>query len=118
MSAGDLAAVLVAVVCLVAVVALLVAAQALIGALRSLRRALDQLHDETIPAVVELRRTAAATNAGLARADQILAHAEGITTSLDATSRFAHRMVSSPAIKVMAAASGTRRAAHRLRRRS
>lgn len=117
MSAADLAAVVVTIAALVALVVLLFAAQALLRALREARAAVDAVQAEAAPAAVQLHDAAARAAVGLERADQILAHAEGITTSLDTTSQLAYKIVTNPAIKVMAAASGTRRAAHRLRRR-
>ena len=117
MSAGDLAAVVVTLVSVVALVVMLFAAQALVRSLREARAAVEAVQTEALPAVIQLHDAAARATVGLERADHILAHAAGISSSLDATSQLAYKIVANPAIKVMAAASGTRRAAHRLRRR-
>ena len=118
MSAGDLAAVVVTIVSVVALVVMLFAVQALVRAIRDARAAVEAVRAEALPAVVAPPDAAARASIGLERADHILAHAEGVSSTLDSTSQLAYKIVANPAIKVMAAASGTRRAAHRLRGRS
>ncbi|MBK5223342.1 MAG: DUF948 domain-containing protein [Acidimicrobiia bacterium] len=117
MSAGDLAVVVVTITSVAAVVVLLFAAWSLLRVVGSLRDTVEQLQLETVPAVAELRRAATQTNVELERVDRLLDRADAISTTVDSASRLTYLVVSNPLIKAMAFASGTSRAARRLRNR-
>lgn len=116
MEGDDAAAVVVAVASGVAVVVLVWAAVSLARAVSELRRAVDDLRREALPVVADLRSTVSAAEAGLERVDTLLGTAESVTATVDSASRLAYLALSNPVIKALAFASGTGRAARRLRR--
>ena len=116
METSEAAAVVVAVVAAIAVVVLLWAALSMTAAVRDLRRSMQELRDEALPAVAELRATVGAAGAELERVDALLGTAENVTATVDSASRLAYLALSNPVIKVLAFAAGTGRAARRLRR--
>ncbi|MGY6502312.1 MAG: hypothetical protein ACXIVQ_15615 [Acidimicrobiales bacterium] len=117
MSAGDLAAVIVALAAIVGVVVLLFAVFALVSTLRTLRDTVEALRVEAVPAVADLRRAAAQANVELDRVDELLDTATSISHTVDSASRLTYLVVSNPLIKVVAVASGAGRAARVLRRK-
>ena len=106
MEAGDLAAVLVAVVCLAAIVVLMVAASPLVRTLRTLRQTVDLLREEAVPMVADLRRAVDHATVGLERVDDLLDTAEEISTTVDAASRLTYRALSPPLIRAASLAAG------------
>jgi hypothetical protein len=116
-SAGDLAAVLVAVVSLAAVAVLSLAAVSLVRTLRELRAVVDVLRDETLPMVGELRAAVHQAGTDLDRVEGILDTAERITDTVDSASRLTFRALSPPLIKTMSFVAGARRAGLRVRGR-
>lgn len=116
MSAPDLAAVLLAVASVVAAVVLVVLAAALVVTLRDLRRALDEVREVALPAVEDLREGAARAQVDLDRVDELLDRADTIGRTADSASRLAYSAMATPVVKVMSMATGTSRAAQRLRR--
>jgi hypothetical protein len=120
MSAGDLAAVLVVVVAFAAFVVVLVAVQALVRSLRELRCSLDQLHDETLPLLEELRATVRDAGAEVERVDHLLDAAESISATVDSATRLSYLAFRAPLLKVVAFFKGIGRFVGRLfgRRRS
>ena len=116
MTGGEVAAVIAAVALVVAVVALLFALAALVRTLRSLRTAVDDFRREALPIMGELRTTVGTANAELVRVDNLLTTAESVSSTVDSASRLAYLAFSNPVIKVLALATGTGRAARRLRR--
>jgi hypothetical protein len=117
MSAGDLAAVLVAVVCLVAVAALVLTIQSLRRSARALQQTVDVLRQETVPMVIDLRDTVQQANVELQRVDGILDRAESIAGTVDNASRLTFRAFSPPVIRTMSLVAGAGRARRRLRGR-
>jgi hypothetical protein len=115
-SASDAAAVIVACASVAALLVLLYAIRALAITLQALRRTIDDLRRETLPVVAELRSAAQQANNELARVDTLLGTAESISATVDSASRLAYLAFSNPLIKTLAFASGTGRAARRLRR--
>ena len=103
MSAGDLAAIILAVVCLAATVVLALAVQSLVRTMRDLRRVVDDLQAQTLPMVGEMR-------AGIDRVDGVIATAERITDTVDAASRLTSRAITPPIIKTVSIVAGARRA--------
>ena len=69
MSAGDLAAVVVVIVSVAAVCALLVTLWALLRVVDQMRRSVDELRDEAMPAVQELRRVVGVVDDDLVRVE-------------------------------------------------
>jgi hypothetical protein len=115
LTGNDLAAVLVSIGVAVAVAALVWAVGSLLRAARRLGRAADQLDEQAALLVEELRATVARTDLEVDRLDAVLSSAESITGTVDAASKLAYRAVSNPVVKTMAFATGTSRAAKRLR---
>jgi hypothetical protein len=103
MSATDLAAIVLAIVCLGATVVLVLAVQSLVRTMRELRAVVDDLRTETLPMVAELR-------SGVERVDGVIATAERITETVDAASRLTSRALTPPLIKTVSIVAGARRA--------
>ena len=82
MSAVDLAAVIVTIVCLVVVGALVLAVQALVRTLRELRTTVDELRGATLPMVDDLHTTVARAGGELERVDKVIGRAERIAHRL------------------------------------
>ena len=115
-SAGDIAAVVIAAVVGLAVLGLLVALVSAVRTLRSLRVAVDELREETVPLVRDMQTTVRQTNSELVRVDELLQRAESISTTVDSASHLAYLTFSNPVIKALAVAAGTSRAVKRFRR--
>jgi len=116
-SATDLAAVIVAGCSVVAVVLLAVAMIALVRTLRAMRDVAHQLRTETVPVLDDLRETVDVANLEIERLDRLVTTAESVTGTVDSASRLAYVAMANPVIKGVAFASGTARAARRLRGR-
>ena len=117
MSATDLAAVIVAACSVVAVVLLAVALVALVRTLRAMRAVAHLLRTETVPLLDDLRGTVDTANDEIERLDRLVTTAESVTGTVDSASRLAYIAMANPVIKGVAFASGTAKAARRLRRR-
>ena len=115
MEAGDLVAVLVAIVCLAAIAVLVVAVSSLVRTLRTLRQTVDLLREEAVPMVADLRRAVDHATVGLERVDDLLDTAEDISTTVDAASRLTYRALSPPLIGAASMAAGFGRFLRRLR---
>ena len=115
MSAADLAAVVVTVVCLAVIVVLVVAVQALVRTIRELRATVDDLRGATLPMVDDLHTTVSRAGHELERVDGIIDRAERISTTADVASRLAYRAVAPPLIKTASIVAGAGRATWRLR---
>lgn len=116
MDASDAAAVVVAVVSGIAVAVLIFAIVSLNRTLSQLRTAIQEVRNETIPVVQEMRVAVGNANLELERVDSLLGTAESIGATVDSASRLAYLAFSNPVIKTLAFASGTGRAARRFRR--
>ena len=117
MSATDLAAVIVAGCSVVAVVLLAVAMIALVRTLRAMRDVAHLLRTETVPVLDDLRETVDVANLEIERLDRLVTTAESVTGTVDSASRLAYVAMANPVIKGVAFASGTAKAARRLRGR-
>jgi hypothetical protein len=117
MSATDLAAVIVAGCSVVAVVLLAVALVALVRTLRAMRDVAHLLRTETVPVLDDLRDTVDVANHEIERLDRLVTTAESVTGTVDSASRLAYIAMANPVIKGVAFASGTAKAARRLRSR-
>lgn len=116
MRTADLLTVLVAVVALGLAVTCAVLAVRLLLAVRALRAATDAIEHEAVPAVVELRAAVRQAGREVDRLDDLVEVATAIGTKVDTATDATYRALTSPVIKGVAIASGTRRAARRLRR--
>ena len=116
MTAGELALVIATVLCVLGFTALVVALVFVFRSLGELRGAVEQLTAETQPLLAELRSSVDEARGDLERFDKVLGSAEAISTSVEGASRVARVALSTPVIKTVAIASGTSRAARRLRR--
>ena len=116
LSAGDVAAIIMAVIAAVFVAFVCVALTTLSRTLRSLRDAVDDLRRETLPVVAHLQGTISQANTELERVDGLIGTAESISLTIDSASRLAYLAFSNPLIKVLAFSAGTARAARRFRR--
>ena len=115
MTAGDLAAIVVAIASVVAVVLLVFAIVSMTKTLATLRLSIEQLRRETLPVIDELEKTVTQANADLARLDTLLESAGNVTQTVDSASQLAYLAFSNPIIKAVALGSGTSRAVRRLR---
>lgn len=115
MSAADLAAVVVTVVCLAVIAVLVVAVQALVRTIRELRTTVDELRRSTLPMVDDLHSTVTRAGDELERVDGIIDRAERISTTVDVASRLTYRAMGPPLIKTMSFVAGAGRATRRLR---
>lgn len=116
MTALDLLTVLCGVVALAAAAVLSVASARLLRAAARLDAARAELEAEAVPAVRELVETVQRAAVEVERVDEVLAMAGAIGERLDAATEATYRVLTTPVIKGQALASGTRRAADRLRR--
>jgi len=114
-TAGDLAIVVATVLCTLGFAGLVVTLLFVLRALREVREAVDELSAETRPLIDELRDSVEGARGDLERFDRVLGSAEAISSSVEGASRVARVALSAPMIKTVALASGTRRAARRLR---
>ena len=125
MTAGDLAVVLAAVLCCIGFAALIVVLLRVLDTLRDLRLEVTTLRAETGPLLAELRASADGAREvideardDLDRFDRVLGSAEAISDAVSVSGKRIHRMaLSAPVIKATALATGTSRAARRMRRR-
>jgi hypothetical protein len=117
MSATDLAAVIVAGCSVLAVALLTVALIALVRTLRAMRDVAHLLRTETVPILDDLRDTVDVANHEIERLDRLVTTAESVTGTVDSASRLAYIAMANPVIKGVAFASGTAKAARRLRSR-
>jgi predicted PurR-regulated permease PerM len=115
MSAGDLAAIVVAIASVVAVVLLVFAIVSVTKTLATLRLSIEQLRRETLPVIDELEKTVTQANADLARLDGLLESASSVTQTVDSASQLAYLAFSNPIIKAIAFATGTAKAAKAFR---
>jgi hypothetical protein len=116
-TAGELALVLGTVLCSIGFAALIVVLVRVLDSLQALRWEVEHLRVETEPLLDELRSSLDVARDDLDRFDKVLGSAEAISANMEGVSRVARAAFSAPVIKTVALASGTSRAARRLRRR-
>lgn len=117
MTAGQLALVVATVLCAIGFAGLCVALVRVLDALRAVQRELGELRAETRPLLADLRVSVDEARHDLDRFDRVLGSAEAISANVEGASLVAKTALSAPLIKTVALASGTRRAARRLRGR-
>jgi hypothetical protein len=104
------------VVAIVGLVVVAMAVQSLITTLRSLRTTVEDLREETMSAVAELRATVALANGEIERVDSLLDTAETVGARVEATSRLAWLVMRNPLVKLASLSVATDRNAQRLAR--
>ena len=125
MTAGDLAVTLAALLCAIGFAALIVVLVRVLDGLGALRTEVESLRAETQPLLAELRASTDEARAAmdvarsdLQRFDRVLGSAEAISGAMEGSGRVARTALSAPVIKFVGIATGTRRAARRLRSKS
>ena len=123
MTAGELAVLLACVVMVIGFAALIVVLLRVLDALRLLRAEVDLMRRESVPLLAQLRHSTdeardvvEEARSDLQRFDRVLGSAEAISDAVSGSGRAARIAFATPVIKATAIASGTRRAARRLRR--
>jgi hypothetical protein len=114
--ADDVVAIVVSVFAALVIVVLAYAMAGLVRTLRVLRTSVDELRQETLPLVADLKSTVVQASGDLERVDSLLGRAESISATVDSASRLAYLAFSNPVIKALAFGTGTARAARRFRR--
>jgi hypothetical protein len=124
MTAGELAVLLAAVLCTLGFAALVVVLMRVLDTLRDLRGEVASLRAETCPLLADLRASTAEARGAVAKArddlerfDRVLGSAEAISGAVAGGNRIARAALSAPVIKATALATGTSRAARRMRKR-
>jgi hypothetical protein len=117
-SAGELAVVVAVVLCAIGFAALAVVVARVLQAMRELRNELARVRTDTEPLLQELRTSVVDAREELDRFDRLLGSAEAISANVNGATRVTRMALSVPVIKTVALASGTSRAASRLRRRT
>jgi hypothetical protein len=113
--ADDVVAIVVAVFAALVIVLLGYAMGSLIRTTRVLRASVEELREETLPLMADLREAVVQASGDLKRVDDVLGRAESITATVDSASRLAYLAFSNPVIKMLAFGAGTARAARRFR---
>ena len=117
MNAGEIAVLVAAVICGLAVVGLLVVLASLKREVVRLRTLADELRRQTVPLVADAHRVVDQAAAEMERVGAVLDSTESVHATVDSASRLAYRAFANPVVKVLAvragAASGLRRLAAR-----
>jgi len=117
MTALELLTVVCAVLALAAAATLSLLASRALRAARDLEAASRTFTEEALPAVEELRLAARRASGEVDRIDDLLDVAAAVGDRVDTATEATYRVLTSPVIKGVALATGTRRAASRLRGR-
>ena len=115
MSAGEIAVLVAAVACVLAVVGLLVAIGSLRREVTRLGGMADELRRQTVPLVADAHRVVDQAATEMERVGAVLDSTESVHATVDSASKLAYRAFANPVVKVLAvragAASGIRRLA-------
>lgn len=113
MSAGEIAVLVAAVACALAVVGLLVAITSLRREVTRIGSLADELKRQTVPLVADAHRVVDQAATEMERVGAVLDSTESVHATVDSASRLAYRAFANPVVKVLAvrsgAASGMRR---------
>jgi hypothetical protein len=113
MSAGQIAVVVAAALCCLAVAGLLVALRNVRRETERLAAVCDDLRRQTVPLVADAHRVVGQAASEMDRVGAVLDSTESVHTTVDNASRLAYRAFANPVVKVLAvragAASGIRR---------
>lgn len=106
------------VLCAVGFAALIVVLMRVLDSMRALHIEIDHLRSETQPLLAELRNSVNDARGDLERFDRVLGSAEAISGAVaHSGTRVARLALSTPVIKTVALASGTRGAARRFKKK-
>ncbi|HAF69023.1 MAG TPA: hypothetical protein DCL16_07860 [Acidimicrobiaceae bacterium] len=115
MSVWDLVAVVVTVCVIVTMAVLLLLLTQLVSVLRGLRSVANQLADNALPAVDNLKETVDHADAELERLHGVIGAAEEISQNIRLVGRKSARVTSTPLIKAKAVAAGLKSAITRMK---
>ncbi len=116
MSAGEIAVLVAAVACFLAVCGLLVAIAGLRRQVRRLEAVSDELRARTMPLVVDAQRVVDQAATEMERVGAVLESTEAVTATVDSASRLAYRAFANPVVKVLAVRAGAAGGMRRLRK--
>jgi len=117
MSAGEIAVLVAAGACLLAVVGLLVAVAAMRGQITDLTAVVDKLQRQTVPLVADAHRVVDQAATEMERIDAVLESTESVHSTVDSASRLAYRAFANPVVKVLALRAGAAGGIRQLRAR-
>jgi hypothetical protein len=115
MSAGEIAVLVAAGACALAVVGLLFAVTALRRQVRRLQAVAEDLRVQTMPLVVEAHRVVDQAATEMERVGAVLESTESVSATVDSASRLAYRAFANPVVKVLAVRAGAAGGMRRLR---
>ena|ERR1035441_10238950 len=115
MSAGEIAVIVVAGACVLAVVGLLIAMSGLRRQVRRLEVVAQDLRVQTMPLVVEAHRVVGQAASEMDRVGAVLESTESVSATVDSASRLAYRAFANPVVKVLAVRAGAAGGMRRLR---
>ena len=96
-------------------VLLIVAVRSVARLARDVAASLDDLRRQTLPLLADTRAALRKEQGANRKVDALLNTAESLSGTVDSASRLAHRILTSPFVKLIAFFTGTRRVAQRLR---
>jgi hypothetical protein len=115
MSAGEIAVLVAAGACVLAVVGLLLAMNSLRRQVRRLEAVAEDLRVQTMPLVVEAHRVVDQAANEMERVGAVLESTESVSATVDSASRLAYRAFANPVVKVLAVRAGAAGGMRRLR---
>lgn len=115
MSAGEIAVIVAAGACVLAVVGLLIAMSGLRRQVRRLEVVAEDLRVQTMPLVVEAHRVVGQAASEMDRVGAVLESTESVSATVDSASRLAYRAFANPVVKVLAVRAGAAGGMRRLR---
>ena len=115
MSAGEIAVIVAAGACVLAVVGLLIAMSGLRRQVRRLEVVAEDLRAQTMPLVVEAHRVVGQAATEMDRVGAVLESTESVSATVDSASRLAYRAFANPVVKVLAVRAGAVGGMRRLR---
>jgi hypothetical protein len=115
MSAGEIAVLVAAGACVLAVVGLLLVMTGLRRQVRRLEAVAEDLRVQTMPLVVEAHRVVDQAATEMERVGAVLESTESVSATVDSASRLAYRAFANPVVKVLAVRAGAAGGMRRLR---
>jgi hypothetical protein len=110
------------VLCAIGFAALSIVLLRVFDALRTLRREVRQMREQTLPLIADLRSSTddaklamAGAREDLERFDRVLGSAEAISEAVETSGRAARRLFAAPVIKAVGTVTGVKRAVGRLK---
>jgi hypothetical protein len=115
MSAGQIAVLVAAILCVLAVIGLLVALTSLRAEIRRLAAVADDLRRQTVPLVVDAHRVVDQAATEMERVGAVLDSTQSVHATVDTASKLAYRAFANPVVKVLAVRAGAATGLRRLR---